>query len=182
MRHHAGEVELPAQSQRSELGELSRRIAGAVVRSLERLVREELDRRHARLHPLGSQSDDDDCATRPDGAPGEPDRVRPPDHLERVVDAAAGEPPDDADGSRLRGRLDRVGRALGTRQLELLCDAIDRDDRVCTGHPGAGDHLQTDAATAEHCDGLASAHACDVADGSHAGDDPTPEQRRLPER
>ena len=84
--HHLRQIELPGER---ELGEPAGRgrVAGAVVRAAERLVGEELDRRHRSLDARGARPTTTTVAARPDRVPREPDRLGPPDDLERGVDA-----------------------------------------------------------------------------------------------
>ena len=68
------------------------------------------------------------------------------------------------------------------RVLELVVAAVDGDDLRRAREPRGGDHLQADAATADHAHALADPHPGRVAHGAEAGHDATAQQRGLPER
>ncbi len=96
-----------------------------------------------------------------------------------MVDAAPGTGPHlagDVDGRC----VDDVGGAPLARELELGGVAVDRDDRRGAGEPRPGDHLQANAAAADHADTLADADARGVRDRADPGHHAAPQQRRLP--
>ena len=73
-----------------------------------------------------------------------------------------------------------MGGAPAQSVLKLLGAAVDGDDRARAGQPGGGDHLQSHATAADDGHALADPHAGGMGDGAEAGDDPAPQQRRLP--
>ena len=169
-------VERPAAEPRQQHVHVGR----AVVAAADRLLRQELDRRQRHVDALRGQPDDDGGARR-DGArptPGGSSR-----RLPTTSNAWSTPPPVSATISRVTPAPagDRVRRAAATRELELRRLAVDGDDRRRPGQPCAGDHLQPDAAAADHADALADPHAGGV-DGADPGDDATAEQRGLPQR
>ena len=81
-----------------------------------------------------------------------------------------------------RARVDRVGGPPAQRVLELLRPAVDRDDRRRAGQPRSGNHVEADAAAADHADPFADPHPGGAGDRSDARHHPAAQQRRLPER
>ena len=65
--------------------------------------------------------------------------------------------------------------------IELAGVAVDGDDRPRAREAGSGDHLEPDAAAADHAAGRTDSHAGAV-DGADPGDHAAAEQRRLPQR
>ena len=181
VRDDVGQHEPPVGRQLHERGELDGGVAAAVVAALDALVGEELDGREGGLDADGREPDDDGGAARAQAVPGEPHRLGPPDDLEGVVDAAAGQLAHGR-GRVVAAGVDRVRRAARERELEHRRIAVDGDDRARAREHEAGDDLLPDAAAADHRGPLADARPRDVAHGADAGHRAAAEQRGLPQR
>ena len=79
-------------------------------------------------------------------------------------------------------RVDGLGRAPASRELELGRVAVDRDDLPRADQPRGGDDLQPDPPAADHAHRLAGPRPGGVAHRADAGHHPAAEQRRLPQR
>src|SRR5699024_5990451 len=96
------------------------------------------------------------------------------DRLEGVIETVAGQL--GLEIGQLIG-LDGVGGAEAFGHLELVVSQIDRDDRRCTGDPGALDDRYADAAAAEHDDGGALLDLRTVENGTDTGADTAADER-----
>src|SRR6185312_13823502 len=90
----AREVDLAGGRERDETGQLRGDIGRAVVAAAQRLLAQEVERPQRHLDAGRGDADDRRLAGRTQDVPGKPDRVRPADHLERVVEPAGRELPD----------------------------------------------------------------------------------------
>lgn len=104
------------------------------------------------------------------------------DDLDGVVHAVAGNAPDGAHRILVRGGIHDVRRSLGPGELELLGNAVDRDDEVRPREAGAGDHLQPDSAAPDDGDRFCGLYAGDVTHRAHPGDDAASEESCMPQR
>ena len=131
--------------------------------------------------PTAARPDDHGGAARAQAVPREPHRLGPPDDLEGVLDAAAGQLAHGG-GRVADARVDRVRRSARERELEHRRIAIDGHDRTRAREHEARDDLLPDAAAADDRRPLADARPRDVAHGADAGHRAAAEQRGLPER
>ena len=181
VRDDVAEVEPAVEHELDELAERGVDVGRAVVAPGDRLLATGTrSPAGGTSTPLGRQPDDRRRPAGPQHVPGLPDRGRVADDLEGVLDAAAGDRQHLLDHAAAR-RQHRVRGAPAKRELELALVGVDGDDRPGAGELRARDHLEPDAAAADHAHARADAQAGPV-DRSDPGDDAAAEQRGLPQR
>src|SRR5437016_11107599 len=107
-------------------------------------------RRDRRAHAHGGHADDDGGAARADRVEDLERRRLAADRVEGVVGAAASRQLAHAVHDLLLGGVDRVRGAELAGERELVREQIARDDLARAGQAGALDHVEPDAAAADH--------------------------------
>ena len=172
----------PARTSSTRPGSVGARVRRAVIAADDRLLGQELDRRQRRPRRRAARA-----RPRP--------RVPPGRSASQAIRIVAAEPTTSKAWSTPPPLIARISAAASPALASTVCGgaaarararasrrAVDGDDLRRAGEPRGRDHLQADAAAADHAHALADPHPGGVAHGAEAGHDAAAQQRGLPQR